>query len=109
MIELEYFEKVDIRVGTIIEASINKGARKPAYKLTIDFGSDIGLKKSSAQITNLYTPKDLIGKKIVAVINFKPIRISEVKSEVRLLGADTTGGVCLLTFDKEVQNGMRIY
>ncbi len=109
MIKIEDFEKVDMRVGTIISASINKGARKPAYKLTIDFGDLIGVKTSSAQITGLYKPEDLIGKKIVAVINFEPIKISEVKSEVRLLGADTSGGVCLLTFDKEVQNGMRIY
>ena len=104
MIKIEDFEKVDMRVGTIISASVNKGARKPAYKLTIDFGDLIGVKTSSAQITGLYKPEDLIGKKIVAVI-----KISEVKSEVRLLGADTSGGVCLLTFDKEVQNGMRIY
>lgn len=109
MINLEDFEKVDIRVGTIVEASINKGARKPAYKLTIDFGDDIGIKKSSAQITEVYKPEDLIGKKIVAVINFEPIKISEVKSEVLVLGASSNDGVVLLEIDKRVKDGSKIY
>lgn len=109
MIKSEDFQKVDIRVGTIIEASINKGARKPAYKLTIDFGNNIGVKKSSAQITKVYKPEDLIGKKIVAVVNFEPIKISEVKSEVLVLGAATDCGVVLLEIDKRVKNGSKIY
>lgn len=109
MIQLEDFEKVDIRVGTIVEASINKGARKPAYKMKIDFGSEIGIKGSSAQITDLYTPEELIGKQVIAVINFNPIRISQVKSEARILGIDTEKGVALLSVDRNVENGKRIY
>ena len=98
--------KIDIRVGTIIEASINKGARKKAYKLKIDFGS-LGIKKSSAQITDLYK-EELIGKQIIAVVNFKPIHISEVTSEVLVLGVVTNNGVVLLNLDKKVENGAKI-
>lgn len=98
-----------MRVGTIIDASINKGARKPAYKLKIDFGEEIGIKNSSAQITDLYEPEDLIGKQVVAVINFEPVKISQVKSEVLVLGVDTSLGVALLNIDKIVLNGSRIY
>lgn len=108
-ISIEDFKKVDMRVGTIIDASINKGARKPAYKLKIDFGEEIGIKNSSAQITDLYEPEDLIGKQVVAVINFEPVKISQVKSEVLVLGADTSLGVALLNIDKNVLNGSRIY
>lgn len=108
MITLEDFNKIDIRVGTIVDASINKGARYPAYKLKIDFG-EFGVKNSSAQITDLYSPEDLIGKQVIAVTNFEPIRISQVKSEVRILGADTENGVVLLNLDKKVENGAKIY
>lgn len=108
-ISIEDFKKVDMRVGTIIDASINKGARKPAYKLKIDFGEEIGIKNSSAQITDLYEPEDLIGKRVVAVINFEPVKISQVKSEVLVLGVDTSLGVALLNIDKNVLNGSRIY
>ncbi len=108
-ISIEDFKKVDMRVGTIIDASINKGARKPAYKLKIDFGEEIGIKNSSAQITDLYEPEDLIGKQVVAVINFEPVKISQVKSEVLVLGVDTSLGVALLNIDKNVLNGSRIY
>lgn len=108
-ISIDDFKKVDMRVGTIIDASINKGARKPAYKLKIDFGEEIGIKNSSAQITDLYEPEDLIGKQVVAVINFKPVKISQVKSEVLVLGVDTSLGVALLNIDKNVLNGSRIY
>ncbi len=107
MITLEDFEKIDMRVGTIIDASINKGARKPAYKLKIDIG-DLGIKNSSAQITDLYKPEDLIGKKVVVVVNFSPIRVSEVKSEVRILGALIDEGCALLTLDKPAENGSKI-
>lgn len=109
IISLEDFEKIDIRVGTIIDASVNKKARHPAYKLKIDFGDELGIKWSSAQITDLYTPEDLIGKQVVCIVNFNPIRISEVKSEVRVLGADTDNGVSLLTIDKIAPNGKIIY
>lgn len=108
-ISIDDFKKVDMRVGTIIDASINKGARKPAYKLKIDFGEEIGIKNSSAQITDLYEPEDLIGKQVVAVINFEPVKISQVKSEVLVLGVDTSLGVALLNINKNVLNGSRIY
>ena len=107
MITIEDFNKIDIRTGTIISASINKGARKKAYKLKIDFGS-LGIKTSSAQITDLYKEEDLSGKQIIAVVNLKPIHISEVTSEVLVLGAETNDGIVLLNTDKEVENGSKI-
>ncbi len=107
MITLDDFAKIDMRVGTIIDASINKGARKPAYKLKIDLGT-LGIKNSSAQITDLYEPKDLIGKQVIVVVNFNPIRVSQVKSEVRILGALTDEGCILLTVDNKTQNGSKI-
>ena len=107
MITLEDFDKVELRVGKVIDASINKGARHPAYKLKIDFGP-LGIKKSSAQITDLYKPEDLINRQVIAVMNFKPIHISEVTSEVRILGAETNEGIVLLNTDKEVKNGSKI-
>lgn len=108
MLTIDEFKKVDMRVGTIIDASINKGARKPAYKLKIDLG-ELGIKNSSAQITDIYKPEDLIGKKVICVINFEPIKISEIKSEVLVLGVDSDSGVVLLTTDKDVSNGIRVY
>ena len=107
MITLDDFSKVEMRVGTIVAASINKGARKPAFKLQIDFG-DYGIKNSSAQITGLYQPNDLVGKQVIAVMNFEPIKISEVKSEVRILGAETKDGVILISLDKKTPNGSLI-
>lgn len=107
MITLNDFNRIEMRVGTITSASINKGARKPAYKLKIDFG-ELGIKNSSAQITELYQPADLVGKQIIAVMNFEPIRISEIKSEVRILGAETPSGIILLSLDKETPNGALI-
>lgn len=108
MLTIDEFKKVDMRVGTIIDASINKGARKPAYKLKIDLGS-LGIKNSSAQITSVYKEKDLIGKRVICVTNFEPIKISEIKSEVLVLGVDSDSGVVLLTTDKDVLNGTRVY
>ena len=107
MITIEDFNKIDIRTGTIISASINKGARKKAYKLKIDFGS-LGIKTSSAQITDLYKEEDLIGKQIIAVVNLKPIHISEVTSEVLVLGVVTNKGVVLLNLDAKADNGLKI-
>lgn len=107
MITLNDFNRIEMRVGTITSASINKGTRKPAYKLKIDFG-ELGIKNSSAQITELYQPADLVGKQIIAVMNFEPIRISEIKSEVRILGAETPSGIILLSLDKETPNGALI-
>lgn len=108
MLTIDEFKKVDMRVGTIIDASINKGARKPAYKLKIDLG-ELGIKNSSAQITDIYKPEDLIGKKVICVTNFEPIKISEVKSEVLVLGVDSESGVVLLTTDQQVLSGTRVY
>ena len=109
MITLEDFDKIDMRVGTIVEVGINKRARKPAYKLKIDMGRELGIKNSSAQITDLYKIEDLIGKQVVVVTNFCPIRIADVKSEVRILGADTPLGVVLLDLERPVDNGAKIY
>ena len=109
MITIDDFEKVDMRVGTIIDASDNQKAKKKAYKLTIDFGSEIGIKKSSAQITDVYKAKELIGKQIIAVTNFPSIKIGDIKSEVLVLGVNTKKGVVLLSLDKEVANGERVY
>lgn len=108
-IELEDFERIDMRVGTVLEVSLNKRARKPAYKVKIDLGEDLGIKSSSAQITDIYKPEDLIGKQVVVVVNFEPMRIGDVKSEVRMLGADTDEGVVLLNLERKVENGKRIY
>ena len=108
MLTFDDFKKVDMRVGTIVDASINKGARKPAYKLKIDLG-DMGIKNSSAQITAVYKPEDIIGKQVICVVNFESIKISEVKSEVLVLGLDTDLGVVLLTTERNVTNGKRVY
>ena len=109
MIQMEDFQKIDMRIGEIKQAKINQGARKKAYFLTIDFGEELGVKNTSAQITDLYQPEDLIGKKIVAVVNFPPIKIASCKSEVLVLGVDTKKGVALLEVSQEVENGKRVY
>lgn len=107
MITIEDFEKVDMRVGTIIEASVNRRARKPAYKLKIDLG-EMGIKNSSAQITDFYKPEDLVGMQVVVVTNFPSLRIADVKSEVRILGAVTDEGCVLLNTERKTINGSRI-
>lgn len=109
MIQVEEFDKVDMRVGTVVEVSINKKARKPAYKLKIDFGTEIGVKTSSAQITELYTPEDLVGKQVVCCVNLAPMHIGSVKSEVRILGSESEQGVVLLQLSEPVSNGDRIF
>ena len=109
MLSVEDFEKVDLRVGTILEAKINKRARKPAYILKIDLGEKLGIKTSSAQLTELYSAEDLIGKQVVVVTNFGPIRIGDAKSEVRVLGADTDKGCVLLTLERKTKNGSKVY
>lgn len=107
-IGLEDFQKVDIRTGTILEAELNPKARKPAYVMSIDFG-ELGISKSSAQLTANYEATDLVGKQIVAVVNFPAKRIAGVKSEVLVLGAlSDTKDVVLLEPGLEVENGMRI-
>lgn len=108
MIEVNDFFKVDIRVGTILEVTMNKKAHKPAYKLKIDFGEEIGIKTSSAQITTCYKEKDLLGMQIIAVVNFPPKQIADVKSEVLVLGSDSLQGIILLSPTQKVKNGDRI-
>ena len=109
MINIEEFDKVEVRVGTVLAVTINKKSRNPAYVVTIDFGEDIGIKKSSAQITALYTPEELIGTQVVCCVNLAPMRIGSVKSEVRILGADAKEGVVLLRPTQRVENGDRIF
>ena len=104
------FEAVDIRVGTITRAEPYPGARKPAIKLWVDFGGDIGEKRSSAQITQHYTPEALIGKQVLAVVNFPPRQIGKVMSEVLVLGMpDATGEVVLVRPDLAVPNGGKLF
>jgi len=104
------FEKLDIRAGRVIAVEPFPAARKPAYKMTIDFGSDIGTKRSSAQITGLYTPDSLVGKVVVAVVNFAPKRIADFTSEALVLGvADESGNVVLLSPDLAVPVGGAVY
>ncbi len=107
-LQWEEFMKVDIRVGTITNVELFKEARNPAYKMIIDFG-ELGQRKTSAQITDLYTPASLIGKQVVAVVNFPPKQIANIMSECLVLGAVGEGReVTLLTPDIRVGNGLRI-
>ncbi|MEL1255339.1 tRNA-binding protein [Flavobacterium sp. DGU38] len=103
------FERTDMRVGTIIEANDFPEARKPAYQLTIDFGAEIGIRKSSAQITKRYQKQDLINRQIVAVVNFPKKQIGKFMSECLVLGAvGEEGDVILLAPDFKIENGLRI-
>ncbi len=108
MATFDDFMKLDIRTGTIVEAEAFAKARKPAYKLKIDFGEELGIKKSSAQITDHYAPEDLIGKQILAVVNFPPRQIADLMSEVLVLGTYSEGGVVLITPDMQVENGDKL-
>ena len=108
-IDWQHFEKIEMRVGTIIEVNNFDKARNPAYQLKIDFGTTIGIKKASAQITKLYTKEYLINRQIIAVINFPKKQIGKFMSECLVLGAvGVEGEVTLLAPDFKVENGLRI-
>ena len=108
MATIDDFAKLDIRVGTIIKAENFEKARKPAYKLEIDFGEEIGIKKSSAQITDFYKVEDLIGKQILGVVNFPPRQVADYFSEVLVLGTYSEGGVILIKPDFKAKNGDKL-
>ncbi len=104
------FLKVDIRVGRLTAVEDFPEARKPAYRLTVDFGPDIGERRSSAQITELYTREELVGRRVMAVVNFPPRQIGPVRSEVLVLGfSDEQGRVALAVPDKDVPLGARLH
>jgi tRNA-binding protein len=108
-LQWEEFEKIEMRVGTILEVNDFPEARKPAFQLTIDFGNEIGIRKSSAQITKRYSKEDLIGKQIVAVVNFSKKQIGTFMSECLVLGSiGNDSDIVLLTPDLKVANGLRI-
>ena len=108
MATFDDFMKLDIRVGTITEAKVFEKARKPAYQLMVDLGGEIGLKRSSAQITEHYKPEELVGKQVLAVVNFPPRQIANFMSEILVLGTYSEGGVVLSTPDKPVKNGDKL-
>jgi tRNA-binding protein len=109
-ISFEDFLKVDVRIGTIVEAGEFPEARRPAYKLRVDFGPEIGERKASAQLTRHYTPAELVGRQVAAVVNFPPRQIGKFMSEVLVLGMpDAEGEVVLIGVDKPVPNGGRLF
>lgn len=109
-ISFDDFMKVDIRIGTIVGVDPFPAARKPAFKLRIDFGPEIGVKKSSAQITKYYTPETLMGRQVAAVVNFPPRQIGPFMSEVLTLGfPDDAGDVVLTAVERKVPNGGRLF
>jgi tRNA-binding protein len=109
-ISYDDFERVDIRVGTIVEARPFEGARKPAIQLWVDFGPEIGVRKSSAQITRHYTPEGVVGRQVAAVVNFPPRQIGKFMSEVLVLGfPDGEGEVVMIAPDRNIPNGGKLY
>lgn len=104
----EEFEKVEMRIGTILEVNDFPKARNPSYQLLIDFGKELGLRKTSAQLTSLYDKEELIGRQIVAVVNFPKKQIADFMSECLVLGAVNGKDVTLLRTDLPVENGLRI-
>lgn len=108
MVTFEDFMKLDIRVGEIIEVEFFEKAKKPAYKLIVDFGEKIGIKKSSAQITECYKKEELIGKQVLGVVNFPPRQIADFMSEVLILGVYATQGVVLIQPQQPVKIGDKL-
>ena len=110
MLTWEEFEKVDLRAGTILEAREFPQARKPAYQLVLDFGPEIGIKQSSAQLTHHYTPATLVGRQVLAVVNFPPKQIGPFRSEVLVTGAtDADGHIVLASFAAPLPNGSKLF
>ena len=108
MATFDDFMKLDIRVGTIVSAKNFEKARKPAYQLEVDMGEELGIKHSSAQITDHYRPEELIGKQVLAVVNFPPRQIANFFSEILVLGTYSEGGVVLIRPDRPVKNGDKL-
>ena len=108
MASFDDFLKLDIRVGTIVSAKNFEKARKPAYQLEVDMGQELGIKRSSAQITDHYRPEELVGKQVLAVVNFPPRQIANFFSEILVLGTYSEGGVVLIQPDKPVKNGDKL-
>lgn len=109
--ELSYedFRKVDIRVGTVVDVQDFPEARNPSYKLTIDFGEEIGVRKSAAQLAHLYKKEELLGRQVLAVVNFPKKQIANFLSECLVTGVDTDSGVALIEPDRKVEKGKRLY
>ena len=108
MATFDDFMKLDIRAGTVTEARVFEKARKPAYQLLVDFGDEIGVRKSSAQITEHYRAEELVGRQVLAVVNFPPKQIADFMSEALVLGTYSEGGVVLVKPDRAVKNGDRL-
>ncbi|WP_026955867.1 tRNA-binding protein [Algoriphagus vanfongensis] len=109
-IDIEDFSKIDLRIGTILRVENFEKARKPAYKIWVDLGEELGVKKSSAQVTKLYDPENLIGMQVLCVVNFKPRQIADFMSEVLITGfSDPNGAIILTTAERTAPNGAKLH